>query len=335
MKFLSPSVIGALLGGVVAAAEEAVLDPYDQSGVPIEVDAPALTAAPRVSGRGLRAEPMPKPPIKIVLVAGRPSHGPGDHEHFAGMAILFRMLQQNGVWPVLAREGWPKNEKIFDGAAAIVFYADGGGGHPAIQRKRLALLDGFMKQGVGLACIHYAVEVPKERGGAEFLRWLGGYFETHWSVNPWWEADFKQLPQHPITRGVQPFKILDEWYYHMRFGEDKKGVTPILSAHPPKETLNRPDGEHSGNPHVRAAIARGEIQHVAWAFQRPLQEGGGRGFGFTGAHRHVNWGNENFRRLVTNALLWVARAPVPRQGADVTMDPADLRRNLDDKRPRP
>ena len=81
-----------------------------------------------------------------------------------------------------------------------------------------------------------AVEVPKDKGGPEFLDWIGGYFETFWSVNPHWDADFTSLPNHPITRGVKPFKIRDEWYYHMRFREGMKGVTPILTAVPPDQT---------------------------------------------------------------------------------------------------
>ena len=36
--------------------------------------------------------------------------------------------------------------------------------------------------------------------------------------------------EHPTARGVKPFVIKDEWYYHMRFVEGMKGVTPILSA---------------------------------------------------------------------------------------------------------
>ena len=117
---------------------------------------------------------------------------------------------------------------------------------------------------------------------------MGGYFEANYSVNPHWDGDFKAFPNHPVTNGVQPFKINDEWYFHMRFRPQMKGVTPILSAHPPKDTMKRPDGPHSGNPHVRAAMARGDIQHVAWAAERDGNSG--RGFGFTGGHVHWNWG---------------------------------------------
>ena len=81
-------------------------------------------------------------------------------------------------------------------------------------------------------------------------------------------------------------------------------VTPILSAHPPADTMSRPDGPHSGNPAVRAAVQQGQIQHVAWATERA---DGGRAFGFTGGHFHWNWGDDNFRKLVLNAIVWTAQ----------------------------
>ena len=74
-----------------------------------------------------------------------------------------------------------------------------------------------MKKGVGLACLHYALEVPRENGGQDFLQWMGGYYETGVSTNPHWSAEIKELPTHPLTRGVPPFKIKDEWYYNIHF----------------------------------------------------------------------------------------------------------------------
>src|ERR1043165_6218730 len=121
-----------------AAPLMAAADPYDQSGVPLEVDTsdPALT--------------------KIVLIAGRKSHGPGDNEFFAGCAILMDMLKQTpGVFPVMARDGWPKNEAILKGAKSIVLYMDGRGGHPV--NGKLDVMKRIMAQGVGWFNIHYAV----------------------------------------------------------------------------------------------------------------------------------------------------------------------------------
>ena len=269
---------------------------------------------------------------KLVFVAGNPSHGPGEHEHRAGCLLLKSCLDKvPGLSSVVYSNGWPKDPGAFEGADAIIIYADGGDGHPAIQKEHLQTLGALMKKGVGLGCIHYAVEVPADKGGPEFLEWLGGYFETFRSVNPHWDADFKSFPAHPITRGVNPFKIRDEWYYHMRFPEGMRDVTPILTAVPPDSTRGKPGANdaHGGNAEVQSH--KGEPEHVMWAIQRP---DGGRGFGFTGAHFHKNWGNDDFRKTVLNAVLWISRMDVPSEGVQSTVSPEELAANLDPKGPK-
>ena len=87
-----------------------------------------------------------------------------------------------------------------------------------------------MKKGVGLSCLHYGVEIPKGKPGNYLLDWIGGYFESDWSVNPHWSAKFTEFCDHPVARGLKPFEIDDEWYCHMRFLDDMKGVSPILTA---------------------------------------------------------------------------------------------------------
>jgi hypothetical protein len=267
---------------------------------------------------------------KIVLLAGPPSHGPGDHEHRAGCLLLKSCLDKfPGVTSEVYSNGWPQDpETAFAGAATVVIYSDGGGGHPFLRDDRLKTIGDLMKQGVGLICLHYAVEPTKEKGEKEFLDWIGGCFETDWSVNPTWRPDFQPLPTHPITRGVKPPNLNDEWYFHMRFRDGMKGVVPILSAVAPAGTMGRPDGPHEGNPAVRAAVKRGEPQIVAWACERA---DGGRGFGFTGGHYHSNWGNDNFRKLVLNAILWTAKVEVPAAGVEGKPTAEELRLNLDKK----
>ncbi len=268
---------------------------------------------------------------KVVLIAGHKSHGYMAHEHKAGCMLLAEALNDSGL-PIKAEVvtgGWPKDESVLDDADSIVIYADGGPGHPF--NNHLAKLNDLMKKGVGLVCIHYGVEVPKGPSGEAFLEWTGGYFEPNWSVNPHWDADYEKLPNHPITRGVKPFKINDEWYYHMRFRDQMAGVTPILSDLPPQSTLKRADGPHSGNPAVRKAVANGETQHMAWATER---EDGGRGFGFTGGHFHWNWGNDQFRKLMLNAIAWTAHVDVPKAGVpSKELTVGDLMANQDEDVP--
>ncbi len=266
---------------------------------------------------------------RIVMIAGKPSHGPGEHEHRAGLLLFQKCLADfPGIQVEVYSNGWPSDSAVFKGAAAVVIYSDGGGGHPALQDDHLQQLGALMKQGVGLACIHYAVEPTLEKGQREFLDWIGGCFEINRSVNPVWTADFKTLPDHPIARGVKPFKQKDEWYFNMRFREGMKGVAPILMAVPTPDTMSRADGPHEGNPGVRAAVQRGERQVVAWASERP---DGGRGFGFTGGHYHRNWGDDNMRKVVLNGILWVAKVEVPPDGVNSTVTTADLTQNLDPK----
>lgn len=255
----------------------------------------------------------------IVLIPGLDSHGVGEHEHLGGCHLLADLLNKNapGIEAVVTEQGWPVDTTVLDRADAIVMYSDGGDRHMVIPH--LEHINRLMKKGTGLVNLHYAVEVPKGEAGNYFLDWVGGYFETHWSVNPFWTARFESFPAHPVTRGVGPFEARDEWYYHMRFREGMENITPILKILPPVSTLDRKDGAHEGNPFVREAIARGEPQVLAWAYERP---GGGRGFGFTGAHMHSNWKIDDFRKLVLNAIVWAAGMEIPAAGI-ATPTPTD------------
>src|SRR3954447_7893807 len=88
---------------------------------------------------------------KIVLVAGSPSHGHGEHEFNAGTLLLDQCLKQNkGVETVVVKGGWPEDESVFDGAAGIMLYMDGGARHPILTGSRLQTLAKLMQNGVGL-----------------------------------------------------------------------------------------------------------------------------------------------------------------------------------------
>lgn len=257
---------------------------------------------------------------KVLFLAGPPSHALGEHEHVAGCKLLAAKLAEAlpNVEPVVSVGRWPKDESIFEGISSLVVYCDGGAGH--ILNRHLEFTDALMKKGIGLVCIHYAVETRQGEEGDKFLEWMGGYFEPHWSVNPHWKPYYAEFPEHPITRGVPPFEMQDEWYYHMRFVPEMENVTPILTALPPMSTLEREDGPHSGNPHVREAVKLGKPQHMAWAYERP---DGGRGFGFTGGHFHKNWQDDDFRKLMLNAIAWTAKLEVPEGGLETTTPSED------------
>ena len=273
-------------------------------------------------------------PAKIVFISGKPSHGPGAHEHRAGNLLLAKRLKEanlNLELVVLPEDGYPKGPAILKDAATIVVFCTGHQKH--LLNPKLEEFDALMKKGTGVVMIHWATEAEIGMPGKKFLEWMGGFCDLNWSVNPHWKPAFNSFPDHPISRGLTPFGLDDEWYYHMRFVPEMKGVTPILSALPGPETLKRPDGARSGNPDVRKAVANGEKQHVAWAYDRP--DGKGRGFGFTGAHNHKSWQDDNFRKVVLNAILWTAHVKVPENGvASPTPSDEELKQNLGDKETR-
>ncbi len=260
-------------------------------GLAVVPPAAAGTAAP------------PAPPL-ILFLAGAPSHGPGEHRFPDGCRLLADALNRSGL-PLRAAVsvGWPAAPELA-AAAALVLYSDGLDDHVA--KGRVPELRRHTGAGRGLAVLHFAVEPAPGDLADYLLEIIGGRFETDWSVNPLWYMENPRLGAHEVTRGVGSFAIDDEWYYHLRF---RPGVVPVLEAVPPANTLGQ-DGPRSGNPTVRAAVARGEHQILGWVYEGA----GARTFGFTGGHFHRNWGDMNFRKLVLNAIVWTAAVAVPAGG---------------------
>lgn len=285
----------------------------------------------KVQFRDIRLKRLPLVDLKkIVYVAGRPSHPPRMHEHNAGAHMAKRLLNTHHgdkVLVVTYHNGWPADRSAFQNANAMVIQSDGGSGHPAYWHLRQ--IDYLREQGVGVGMVHYAVEMTPGETNDTLIAATGGAFEVNYSVNPHWDGEFGKLPGHPVARGVKPFTIRDEWYFNMRFKKDMEGVTPILSAVPPQETMSRPDGRHSGNPEVRKMVEAKEPQHVCWVVERPE---GGRGFGFTGLHFHDNWAQDDFRKTLLNAICWIAKVEIPDEGiATPTPTQEELDANLDPK----
>ena len=225
-------------------------------------------AAAGVAAAARAADPVP--PRKLVMIAGTPSHGPGDHEFNAGVRLLAKCLAGvPGLDVAVHLNGYPKDGAALDGADAVFVYADGGPGHPLVRDRHLDRMAELMAKGVGLMCGHYAVEVPKDLGGPEFGRWLGGYYEHGYSCNPFWTPRFDKFPDHPITRGVGPFGVRDEWYMHMRFPAGGPPVVPILAAVPPDSVRDGPYVYPKGPyPHIQADKGKGVPETMMWATER-------------------------------------------------------------------
>jgi type 1 glutamine amidotransferase len=277
---------------------------------------------------------------RIVLIAGKPSHPAGEHEFRAGCLLMQKALTGfPGVSVQVYDGGWPSkmvdgtcvdDNAALDNADAVLIYADGRNGNPAIQGDHMKVIDALAAKGVGLGFAHYGVEVPPGPPGEAMHRWIGGYYEDHYSVNPMWKPPFDKFPNHPIARGVAPFATHDEWYFSMRWPTDpavQKRVTPILVATPSDEVRKGPYVSPKG-PYDHIVAASGQAESMMWVFDRA---DGGRGLGFTGGHTHKNWGDPNQRKIFLNGLLWLAKVEVPARGVTDHITAEDLTLNLDVK----
>ncbi len=262
-------------------------------------------AAELVLPAGVKVEENPTDPAatKIVLIAGSNYFKPGEHEYIAGCAALADLLQQSpGVAPVLAID-WPTKPETLAGAKSVVMFFDGGKKHGLLTGDRFAQIQALADAKAGIVGLHQLVDFP-EGLGEKGQGLLGATFRNGSSKRAHWVHEFKTFPEHAITRSVTPFTIDDGYLWKLDFVPERSGVTPLLSTIGPKDSTTTP-----------------EESVVAWAYER---ENGGRSFTFTGAHLHASLGEEGYRRLLTNAVLWSAGIDIPEAGAPVQLETARL-----------
>lgn len=242
---------------------------------------------------------------KIVLIGGPDSHAPGEHQFSVGIPRINAILETSNdvknsenIEVVAFPDGWPE-EKDLKGASTLVFYFDGLDEHPLHDAEKRAQMEELMKKGVGLVTLHQASTLPADNKTINMQKWLGG--ARYGMVDRTTQTvQFDVAEDHPIARGVEEFAYHDEFYPTIRFVEGGRKVTPILSG-----------AMHTDeNPTVRPDVV------AAWAYER---EGGGRSFGFTGAHYLKMFESADMRRVLMNAIFWTAGIDVPEAGVDVTL----------------
>ena len=266
-------------------------------------------------------------PRRVLFVAGPKSHDRDIHEFPRGAELLAEAVNRSGL--ALTAEvslGWPQSEAVVAAADLLVIYSDGdeaniAHGHAEALRQRLTA-------GRALAVLHFALEPAADDAALRdiFRDAIGGSFEAGWSVNPVWTMKASPVPAHPAARGVGALRLQDEIYFHLRFRDGQREIEPLLLALPPADMLSV-DGPRSGNPAVRAALARGELQIIAWTCRN---ENGARGFGFTPGHAHRFWYDDHVRQLVLNGLAWAAGLEIPAGGVPLVSPSTPLFTTIDE-----
>lgn len=253
---------------------------------------------------------------KIVLLAGKKSHGPegnGIHDYPWSARLLKVLLERSNlrerVRVEVVFDGWPKEERILEEADSIVVISDGRDGDKFEEAphfgspERIRLMERQIQRGCGFGTFHFSTFAP-EVYRREILSWSGGYFQWETNGVRRWYSAIQVLegevafptPGHEVMRGVRPFRMREEFYYNLRFDLGDPGVVPILAV--PGLPGREPDGKW-----------------VAWAKQRP---DGGRGFGTSCGHFYENWRNDAFRKLILNMVAWSARVEVPERGVEAS-----------------
>jgi type 1 glutamine amidotransferase len=256
--------------------------------------------------------PLPRTPkggdgtTRIILIGGKKSHGPGEHDFPNGIRRLESLLESSpdgrafeNVMVVEAYpDAWPSDLAVLENAATIVWYFDGLENHPLLDAKRRAQFERLMSEGVGLVTLHQASTVPPDDTAIDLPRWLGG--ARYGMVDRTTERVTLEPAAHAISRGVSAFTYHDEFYPTIRFVSAPRQVAPVLSG-----TL------HAESADGKSRETEGAVRPVAWAFERA---GGGRSFGFTGLHYLAGLDQPALRKLLLNAIVWSASLDVPREG---------------------
>jgi hypothetical protein len=257
-------------------------------------------------------------PVHIVLVAGtvKGADTIGHHDYRAGCRLTGFLLEQTpGVRVTTVDDGWPQDDAVFESARALVFYTGGLDKHAFLQSaQRIERLQRSIDNGVGVVMIHQAVRYPHALA-ARATSWIGGVHLPGRSRRGHWHTHHTDFPSHAVTRGVQPWRIIDGWLNHIQFVDGMHGVTPLLWS----------SRKHGGSSTGGAADV------VSWTYDRPA---GGRSFCFTGLDAHAAWSVPGVRQLVVNGILWSAGVDVPAEGAPCATDEATSQSYLTPRTPK-
>jgi quercetin dioxygenase-like cupin family protein len=239
----------------------------------------------------------------IVLIGGTTGNTPAEHDHPNGIRVLQTILESSpDIAAINGRvvaypDGWPADDAVLEQAATVVWYFSGLQNHPLVDAERRARFQRLMDRGVGLVALHQASTLLPDDTAIPLSDWLGG--ARYGMFDRTTETVGFQPADHPISRGVGPFRLRDEFYPTIRFPAGQR-VVPILPGTFYVEIEN-------GEP----IPLRIEHKTAAWAFERP---NGGRGFAFTGLHYLESLDHPQLRRLLLNAIAWTAGLEVPSTG---------------------
>jgi type 1 glutamine amidotransferase len=233
------------------------------------------------------------PKKRVLLLWHSPDgHPKNTHEYQLGQIILKATLEKRSsveATLVCADDPWKEGPELLAKADGVVLFVSEGAKWLSANPERLAAFQACAKRKAGLTTLHWGMGTKDAKNTTAFVDLFGGCHggpDRKYKVIDT-EAKIAKAA-HPILRGMAEFKVRDEFYYQLKFAKTK---TPLLNV-----------------------AIDGESHAVAWALER---QDGGRSFGFSGLHFHENWQMPEYRRLVTQGVLWTLDLPIPKDGIAV------------------
>ncbi len=233
----------------------------------------------------------------LLLSQGPDGHPRMTHEYTAGMNVLESCLDRLDdikVTHIIADGAWTEGPELIRETDCLVLFLSEGARWIHEDSRRLEALAQLKARGGGFIVLHWGM-------GTKDAPYIDGFLKLFGGCHGGPDRKYKVLDamvdvtadDHPITHGIKSFSVLEEFYYALKFVPASNQLVPILQT--------RIDGEP---------------QTVAWAWQRG---DGGRSFGYSGGHFHENWSRTEYRRLMTQAVLWSLKLSIPEEGVDVAI----------------
>jgi len=243
-----------------------------------------------------------KPTRLLLLAQGPDGHPKGTHEYVAGQTILDKCLR--GV-PKLERTivkadgDWPEGPELLAKADGVVLFVSEGAKWIGTNPARRAAFAELAKRGGGLTVLHWGMGTKPPEHIEAFVALFGACHGGPDRKYKFLETQVRiATPDHPATKGLADFTIQEEFYYQLKQLPDAK-LVPLLTAD-----------------------IDGEKPMVAWAWERP---DGGRSLGYSGCHYHENWSRPEYRRFISQAVLWTLKLTPPEQGFPAEVGAEDIK----------
>jgi type 1 glutamine amidotransferase len=200
--------------------------------------------------------------LRVLLVAGPKDHGIGEHDYPLWQRRWSQLLSRAENVEVDTAWEWP-TAKQFEAADVAVFFTNNAGW--SVSPERAGPLDAFQKRGGGVVLLHYAVN---GRGDVDAfasrvgLAWKDGGSRFRHGAEDLTIVD----KAHPITRGFESVRFLDETYWSLTGDASKVHVLATST----EDNAAQPQLWTFEPPAAKARVFACLLGHYNWTFDDPL-----------------------------------------------------------------